>query len=164
LAGNDLTEEAVVWSTLSIVALLGGTGLVLTLFGRYSSLLGWHSVEERRLRFHPPGEVALTPAQRSTAWYFFVVATLFFVQTLLGGATAHYHAETGGFFGFFEDPGVHLDGGGDVPSTWSCGSRELPLFRHYRHYSGGEPERITSPLLSRSYPLNKNVPSTLLRR
>src|SRR5579885_2137438 len=30
LAGNDLTEEAVVWSTLSIIALLGGTGLVLT--------------------------------------------------------------------------------------------------------------------------------------
>jgi len=25
---------------------------------------------------------------------------LFLVQTLLGGATAHYHAETGGFFGF----------------------------------------------------------------
>ena len=41
----------------------------------------------------------LTPAQRSTAWYFFVVAALFLVQTLLGGATAHYHAETGGFFG-----------------------------------------------------------------
>ena len=35
----------------------------------------------------------LTPAQRSTAWYFFVVAALFLVQTLLGGATAHYHAE-----------------------------------------------------------------------
>jgi len=100
LAGNHLTEEAVVWSTLSIVALLGGTGLVLTLFGRYSGFLGWHGVEERRLRFRPPGEVALTPAQRSTAWYFFVVAALFFVQTLLGGATAHYHAETGGFFGF----------------------------------------------------------------
>ncbi|HEY7422673.1 MAG TPA: cbb3-type cytochrome c oxidase subunit I [Gemmataceae bacterium] len=100
LVGNDLTEEAVVWSTLSIVALLGGTGLVLTLFGRYSSLLGWHGAEERRLRFHPPGEVPLTPAQRSTAWYFFAVAALFFVQTLLGGATAHYHAETGGFFGF----------------------------------------------------------------
>jgi nitric oxide reductase subunit B len=25
---------------------------------------------------------------------------LFFLQTLLGGATTHYHAETGGFFGF----------------------------------------------------------------
>ena len=34
-------------------------------------------------------KVPLTPAQRSTAWYFFVVAALFFVQTLLGGATAH---------------------------------------------------------------------------
>jgi nitric oxide reductase subunit B len=99
LAGNDLTQEAVVWSTLSIVALLGGIGLVLTLFGRYSALLGWHSAEERRLRFRPPGEVSLTPAQRSTAWYFAIVAALFFIQTLLGGATAHYHAETGGFFG-----------------------------------------------------------------
>ena len=99
LVGNHLTQEAVVWSTLSIVALLGGTGLVLTLFGRYSNMLGWHGAEERRLRFHPPGQVPLTPGQRSTAWYFFVVASLFLVQTLLGGATAHYHAETGGFFG-----------------------------------------------------------------
>ena len=99
LVGNQLTEEAVVWSTLSIVALLGGIGLMLTVFGRYSSLLGWHAEEERRLRFLPPGEVPLTPAQRSTAWYFFAVAALFLVQTLLGGATAHYHAETGGFFG-----------------------------------------------------------------
>jgi nitric oxide reductase subunit B len=99
LVGNQLTEEAVVWSTLSIIALLGGIGLMLTIFGRYSHLLGWHAAEERRLRFLPPAEVALTPGQRSTAWYFFVVAALFLVQTLLGGATAHYHAETGGFFG-----------------------------------------------------------------
>ncbi len=100
LVGNQLTQEAVVWSALSIVALLGGTGLLLTLFGRYASVLGWHGTEERRLRFRPPGEVALTPAQRATAWYFFIVAALFLVQTLLGGATAHYHAESGGFFGF----------------------------------------------------------------
>ena len=100
LVGNQLTEEAVVWSTLSIIALLGGIGLMLTAFGRYSNLLGWHAEEERRLRFLPPAEVPLTPAQRSTSWYFLVVAALFLVQTLLGGATAHYHAETGGFFGF----------------------------------------------------------------
>jgi nitric oxide reductase subunit B len=100
LVGNQLTQEAVVWSALSIVALLGGTGLLLTLFGRYASVLGWHGTEERRLRFRPPGDVALTPAQRATAWYFFIVAALFLVQTLLGGATAHYHAESGGFFGF----------------------------------------------------------------
>ena len=100
LVGNHLTQEAVVWSALSIIALLGGIGLLLTYFGRYSSFLGWHVEENRRVRFRAPSEISLTPAQRATAWYFAVVAALFLVQTLLGGATAHYHAETGGFFGF----------------------------------------------------------------
>jgi nitric oxide reductase subunit B len=52
-----------------------------------------------RLRFVAPDQVSLTAAQRSTAWYFFAVAALFLVQTLLGGATAHYHADDGSFFG-----------------------------------------------------------------
>jgi nitric oxide reductase subunit B len=99
LVGNQLTQEAVIWSVLSLIALLGGIGLLLAAYGRYSHLLGWHGMEERRLRFVPPGEVSLTPAQRSTAWYFFAVAALFLVQTLLGGATAHYHADDGSFFG-----------------------------------------------------------------
>jgi len=99
LVGNRLTSEAVVWSTLSLVALLGGTGLLLTLFGRYSTVLGWHSPAPGLIRFRPAGEVALTPAQQITGWYFFIVCALFLLQTLLGGATAHYHAETGGFFG-----------------------------------------------------------------
>jgi nitric oxide reductase subunit B len=99
LVGNQLTQEAVIWSTLSIIALLGGIGAMLGIFGRYSHLLGWHGMEERRLRFLPPGEVALTPGQRSTAWYFFAVAALLLAQNLLGGATAHYHAEDRHFFG-----------------------------------------------------------------
>ena len=61
LVGNQLTEEAVVWSTLSIIALLGGIGLMLTAFGRYSHLLGWHGAEDRRLRFLPPAEVSADP-------------------------------------------------------------------------------------------------------
>jgi nitric oxide reductase subunit B len=99
LVDNHLTEEAVIWSALSLIALLGGTGLVLAAYGRYSGLIGWHGMEERRLRFVAPEQVPLTPAQRSTAWYFFVVAVLFLTQTLLGGATAHYHADDGSFFG-----------------------------------------------------------------
>src|SRR5499427_7912540 len=99
LVGNRLTEEAVTWSVLSLIALLGGIGLVLAAYGRYSNLVGWHGMEERRLRFVPPDQVSLTPAQRSTAWYFFAVAALFLAQTLLGGATAHYHADDGSFFG-----------------------------------------------------------------
>src|SRR5262245_36490574 len=100
LVGNTLTQEAVVWSALSIVALLGGIGLLLTFVGRYSSVLGWHAEAEKRVLFRPPADVVLTPAQRVTAWYFVVIAGLFLAQALLGGATAHYHAETGGFFGF----------------------------------------------------------------
>jgi nitric oxide reductase subunit B len=100
LVGNDLTSEAVVWSTLSIIALLGGTGILLAFFGRYSNSLGWHAGEPGVLRFRSSSEVGLTPAQHATAWYFFIVAALFLLQTLLGGATAHYHAETGGFFGY----------------------------------------------------------------
>jgi nitric oxide reductase subunit B len=100
LVGNHLTQEAVVWSALSIIALLGGIGLLLTCFGRYSSLLGWHGDENRRVRFRDPSEISLTPSQRATAWYFAVVAVLFLAQVLLGGATAHYHADTGGFFGY----------------------------------------------------------------
>jgi len=61
------------WSTLSLVTLLGGCGLVLGLYGRYSRSIGWHESEERQVRFVPPASVALTPAQRVTAWFFLVV-------------------------------------------------------------------------------------------
>jgi nitric oxide reductase subunit B len=99
LVGNSLTGDAIIWSALSLVALLGGIGIVLGLYGRYSRAVGWHETEERRVRFVPPAEVALTPAQRVTAWFFLVVATLFFLQNLIGGATVHYMVEAGGFFG-----------------------------------------------------------------
>lgn len=102
LAGNELTPEAMLWSVLSLIALLGGTGIILFIVGKYN-LLGWHRAlddeAERRVRFRPPEEVPLTPAQRATAWYFLVVAGLFLMQGLLGGANAHYHVEPGLFYG-----------------------------------------------------------------
>ena len=71
--------------------------------GRWD-LLGWHRADEerpgRRLRFRPPEEVRLAPAQRATAWYFLVIAGLFLLQGLLGAVNAHYHVEPGGFYGF----------------------------------------------------------------
>ncbi|MDX9974673.1 MAG: cbb3-type cytochrome c oxidase subunit I, partial [FCB group bacterium] len=103
LAGNRPTSEAFIWSVLSLIALLGGTGMVLFAVGRYD-LLGWHRADEEddaaTLRFRPPEEVRLAPAQRATAWYFLVVSGLFLMQGLLGGANAHYHVEPGGFYGF----------------------------------------------------------------
>ncbi len=99
LVGNALTGDAIMWSALSLVALLGGSGLALGVYGRYSRTVGWHEAEEKRVRFVAPELVALTPAQRVTAWFFLVVATLFLLQNLVGAATVHYMVEAGGFFG-----------------------------------------------------------------
>ena len=81
------------------MTLLGGSGLVLGMYGRHSRVVGWHETEERQVRFVPPTSVALTPAQRVTAWFFLVTASLFLLQNLVGGATVHYMVEAGGFFG-----------------------------------------------------------------
>lgn len=99
-AGNHVTADAILWSALSLITLLAGTGAVLYAFGRYKQL-GWpHEGPPHELAFRPPNEVRLTPAQRATVWYFVVVAALFLAQGICGGANAHYHAEPGGFFGF----------------------------------------------------------------
>jgi nitric oxide reductase subunit B len=98
LVNNHLTADAVVWSMLSLAALLGGTGLLFAAFGRWN-LLGWQGREQQSVTFRAPDQVALTPAQRACAWFFFVMAALFVVQTLLGGATEHYRADLQTFFG-----------------------------------------------------------------
>jgi nitric oxide reductase subunit B len=99
LVGNHPTADAVVWSVLSLIALLGGIGLLLAAFGRFN-FLGWHGREDQRVSFRPPDDVALTPAQRSCGWFFLVMALLFVLQAVLGGATQHYRAEIANFFGF----------------------------------------------------------------
>lgn len=99
LVANHPTADAIVWSVLSLIALLGGIGLLFAAFGRWN-FLGWHGREDQRVSFRPPDEVALTPAQRSCAWFFLVMAVLFCLQALLGGATQHYRAEIANFFGF----------------------------------------------------------------
>jgi nitric oxide reductase subunit B len=95
---NTATADALVWSALSLVALLGGTGLLLGLFGRYN-WLGWHRRDELRLEFRQPDDVTLTPAQKATGWFFFVMAALFVLQTLVGALTQHYRADLASFFG-----------------------------------------------------------------
>src|SRR5215469_12338591 len=98
LVGNHVTADAVVWSVLSLIALLGGIGLLLAAFGRWN-FLGWHGREQMSISFRPPDRVSLTPAQRACAWFFLVMALLFLMQTLLGGASQHYRAEISNFFG-----------------------------------------------------------------
>jgi nitric oxide reductase subunit B len=96
---NRPTANVVVWSVLSLIALLGGIGLLFAAFGKWGRRLGWHGREQATLSFRNPGDVALTPAQRACAWFFFVMAALFLIQTFVGAASEHYRAEIDGFFG-----------------------------------------------------------------
>jgi nitric oxide reductase subunit B len=96
LVGNTPSSDAVLWSALSLITLLAGTALILFAFGRFN-FLGWKG---RNGHVHPqllPG--ITTASQRATIKYFVIVALLFLAQALLGGATAHYRAEPGGFYG-----------------------------------------------------------------
>ncbi|MFG2250138.1 nitric-oxide reductase large subunit [Spirillospora sp. NPDC048823] len=98
LVGNSPTGSTVVWSVLSLIALIGGTGALFAAFGRWN-WLGWHGRDHRELRFKEPRSVPLTPSQRAMAWFFFVMAGMFLVQTFAGAAGQHYRADLDSFFG-----------------------------------------------------------------
>jgi nitric oxide reductase subunit B len=97
MVGNTITSDAILWSALSIISLLVATALVLFLFGRFD-YLGWKGHTEP---LHPhmlPG--IATEGQKATIKYFVIVALLFLAQVLIGGATAHFRADPGSFYGF----------------------------------------------------------------
>ena len=96
MIGNTPTGDVILWSALSLITLLAGTAIVLFSFGKFN-FLGWKGGGEH---IHPqmtPGMVA--ESQKATIKYFVVVALLFLVQVLVGGATAHYRADPGSFYG-----------------------------------------------------------------
>jgi nitric oxide reductase subunit B len=95
LAGNRPTGGALLYSAISVIFLLAGTALVLLAFGKFA-YLGWHSREALSPRAAMP---ATTEAQRGVLKFMAVAALLFFGQTLIGGATAHYRADPGSFYG-----------------------------------------------------------------
>ena len=100
LVDNGPTAAAVVWSVLSLVVLLGGTGALFAVYGRWSQRIGWHGADSPSISFRQPGDVVLTPSQRATAWFFLVISLLFLMQTLTGAAAEHYRADLLSFFGF----------------------------------------------------------------
>jgi nitric oxide reductase subunit B len=94
--GNIPSSDAVLWSALSLISLLAGIAVVLFAFGKFN-YLGWKGRGEH---IHPqmmPG--VTTESQRATIKYFVIVALLFLAQVLVGGATAHYRADPGSFYG-----------------------------------------------------------------
>lgn len=96
LVGNRLTADAILWSALSLIALLAGTALVLFAFGRFD-YLGWGKGIDHLHPLMLAGEAS--ESQRAIIKYFAVVSLLFLAQVLVGAATAHNRAEPGSFFG-----------------------------------------------------------------
>ena len=95
--GNVPVPGALLWSALSLVALLGGIGVVLLAFGKFD-YLGWIT---RGHHVHPqviPGNASA--GQRALVKFFVVVTLLLLMQTLAGGGVAHYRADPNSFYGF----------------------------------------------------------------
>jgi nitric oxide reductase subunit B len=95
--GNTPTPDALLWSALSLIVFLAGTATVLLAFGKFD-YLGWIT---RGHHVHPhllPGQSS--PGQNALVKFCVVVSLLLLMQTLVGGAVAHYRADPGSFYGF----------------------------------------------------------------
>jgi nitric oxide reductase subunit B len=97
--GNRPSASTFFWSALSLVTLLAGLGTVLFVVGRFD-YLGWHGPPERgHVHDNALARWTPTPSQKTVGLYLGVVALLFLLQTLAGGALAHYRVESGAFYG-----------------------------------------------------------------
>jgi nitric oxide reductase subunit B len=140
LAGNTPTSSAVIWSALSLVSLLGMTGLVLFLFGKFD-YLGWRSGVSDRLE--QPQPILPTESQKALLKYFVVIASLFVLQTLAGGALAHYRVEPFGFYGLNIEKLLPFN----ILRTWHL---QLAIFWIAMSYIAGG--LFLPPMLSRTEP------------
>lgn len=95
--GNTPVAGALLWSALSLIVLLGGIATVLLAFGKFD-YLGWITRGHAAVPQVTPGHAS--PGQRALVKFFVVVALLLLMQTLVGGAVAHYRADPTSFYGF----------------------------------------------------------------
>ncbi len=99
LVRNTPTAPVLIWSALSLMSLIGGIGILMAIFGRWENQVGWQSAKGQPIRLRRPDDVSLTPSQRATVFLFTVMAALFLIQTLVGGAAQHYRASPSTFYG-----------------------------------------------------------------
>ncbi|MCB1694027.1 MAG: nitric-oxide reductase large subunit, partial [Pseudomonadales bacterium] len=100
LVGNTPSASVFIWSSISVLLLLGGIGGLVWYYARQYDL--WRTDMEPEQGFAKEDELAgkeLTPSMRATAKYFWVVTLLFIAQVMLGIITAHYAVEGQGLYG-----------------------------------------------------------------
>ncbi len=93
LVGNKPTGELHLWTGFSVIILLAGIGLMSLYYVRRKN-----EDEEAPVLFPLKNEV-ITPSQKATVKYFWVVSALLIVQVIMGVITAHYGVEGQAFYG-----------------------------------------------------------------
>lgn len=96
IAGNHPSADAYLWSALSLVFIIGATGLVLFIVSKFG--LGWGGGMKRHICETHLTLPSLTLGQKAIAKYLVITALLFLAQSLTGGALAHYRVESS-FYG-----------------------------------------------------------------
>lgn len=96
LIGNVPTTENWMWSLISIILLIAGTGLVIWVY----HFFGKHDdIDPAVPAKDPISLVKLTASQKALGKYVFLVLALFVFQIFIGGLTAHYTVEGQSFYG-----------------------------------------------------------------
>lgn len=95
LVGNKPTSNAIVWTGVSIIFLLGGIG-AMALF--YASQERNHDLGDVPANDPLLGSMA-TPSQKAVVKYFWTVTGLILLQIVAGVITAHYGVEGDAFYG-----------------------------------------------------------------
>lgn len=95
LVANVATSNTIVWTGVSVIALIAGIGAMIWFF------VGMRKEEDFTDAPHgdPLIGATLTPSQKATVKYFLVVTLLFLLQIVMGIITAHYGVEGHGFYG-----------------------------------------------------------------
>ncbi|CAN5280536.1 nitric-oxide reductase large subunit [soil metagenome] len=95
LVANVPTSSAIVWTGVSVIMLLAGIGWMVWFYAQRDREIVADDVPDN----DPLIDAPLTPSQKATVKYFFVVSLLFLLQIIMGIITAHYGVEGGGFYG-----------------------------------------------------------------
>ena len=94
LVGNHPTGAMHLWTGFSVILLIAGIGLMVWFYARQRDGSG-----DAAPAVFPLKNETITPSQKATVKYFWIVSALLLVQVIMGVITAHYGVEGQAFYG-----------------------------------------------------------------
>ncbi|MRR22081.1 nitric-oxide reductase large subunit, partial [bacterium] len=94
LVGNKPTGALLLWTGFSVIILIAGIGLMAWYYARKKDESTGIVPSDFPLK-----NEKITPSQKATVKYFWIVSALLLVQVLMGVITAHYTVEGQGLYG-----------------------------------------------------------------